>query len=142
MFSGCSLGMDQIMTWILKLIGYWLNLEQVHHHPHKLIQNRWPILLKLTHMFVMFRDFGFQDQIDYIFIHQPVRQCLGRIVHLFTDEILHCLCVYFYFKWHLYNFPKSVSLWWCCLYSSREYVDLFHSLVTFSTMPSTLNLHS
>ena len=45
MSSVFPLGMDQIMTWILKLIGYWLNLEQVLHRPYKLIQSRWLILL-------------------------------------------------------------------------------------------------
>ena len=45
MFFGCSLGMDQIMTLNVKLIGYWLNLEQAHHRPRKPIQNYWLILL-------------------------------------------------------------------------------------------------
>ena len=69
------------MTLILKLIGYWLNLEQVHHRPRKLIQIRWLILLKHIHLFVMSGDFSFQDQMDYIFINQPVRQFLGSTVH-------------------------------------------------------------
>ena len=73
--------MDQLMTLILKLIGYWLNLEQVHQRPQKLIQIRWLILLKHIHLFVMSGDLSFQDQMDYISINQPVRQFLGSTVH-------------------------------------------------------------
>ena len=50
------------------------------------------------HLFVMLGDFGFQDQMDYISIHQPVRQCFGRIVHLFADETSHYLHVSVYSK--------------------------------------------
>ena len=96
MFSGMFYGMDQIMTWILKLIGYWMNLQQVHQCPRKMIQNRWLILLSDMHLFVIFRDFGFQDQLDCISIHQSVIQCFGCIVHLFADEISHYLCISVY----------------------------------------------
>ena len=96
MFSSCFLGMAQIITWILKLMGYWLNLEQMHHRPRELIQNRWLMLLKHMYLSVMSGNFGFQDQMDYISIHQAVGQYLGGIVHLFADEISYYLCVGFY----------------------------------------------
>lgn len=60
--------MDQIMTWVLKLIRYWLDLEQVHHSTYKLIQNRPLIFRKHMHLFAMSRDFGFQDRTDSIYI--------------------------------------------------------------------------
>ena len=112
--------MDQIMTWILKLIRYWLNVEQVHHRPRKYME-----------LFVVSGDFGFQDQMYYISIHQPVRKDLGLIVHLFADEISHYLYVSVYSEHHLFDFPRSVSLCWCCLYFSCEYISLFHYLVPF-----------
>ena len=75
MFSSSSLSMDQLMTLILKLIAYWLNIEQVHHGPR--------ILLKKIPLFVMSRDFRFQNQMSYISINQPVTQFLGcKIFHI------------------------------------------------------------
>ena len=91
MFSSFSLSMDQLMTLILKLIGYCLNLEQVHHCPR--------ILLKHIHLFVMSGDFSFQNQMNYISIIQPVTQFLGCIVHLFTQKILHYLYTSIYSQW-------------------------------------------
>ena len=50
-------------------------------------QNRWLIHLKHMYLFVMSGNFDFQDQMDYISIHQQLRQCLGHIVYLFVDEV-------------------------------------------------------
>ena len=130
--------MDQIMTWILKLIGYWFDHEEVHHRSRKLIESCWLILLKHIHMF---EDYGFQNQMDYISIHQLVRywtwtHCLSIRKWDFTLSLSLCLLLM-----SLYGFPKSVFLVmmlfvflvWIC-----RSVSFFSNL---STLSSTLNLY-
>ena len=139
MFSSCSLGMDQVMTWILKLIRYWLNLGQVHQRldsksltnfseAYAPVCNVWRFSFPESN--VLHFHSSTSDRISWTHCSSIHRQCLILSLRL---RLLLMTFIWFSKKCFIV-LMLFVFLTWICRPSSF-FSNLF-------TLPSTLNLYS